>query len=320
MDYIKGLVSVVIPTFKRSETLARAVKSVLNQSYNNIEVLVVNDNVSRSDEFSLELKRILQTMNDERVILVEQERHINGAAARNAGIRESKGEFIAFLDDDDTWETSKISKQVDALNNLDETWGGVSCLSRKYKNGKLLKCGLPYKSGYLLTDILERRFEMGIGALLIRREALDNCGYFDEELQRHQDLQLFAFFSSKYKILLIKEYLYNIEVSDSQNRPNAEKLINIKRLYFSKISPVMATLSEKQQKIIFALHDFEVSYVYFKEHKYCMALRKGRNLICSPIAIKLAIERIIRRLIEKECRFSLEKKYSGRDKEFKMDK
>ena len=95
--YQEGLVSVIIPTYKRADKLLRAINSVCQQTYENLQILVVNDN-EKNDEFSKELYSLMGTIEDQRVLLIEQEKHINGAAARNAGIKSATGEFIAFLD------------------------------------------------------------------------------------------------------------------------------------------------------------------------------------------------------------------------------
>ena len=134
--YTPGLVSVVIPTYKRSETLERAINSVRNQTYRDIEILVVDDNVP-GDAYSQSVKQLTDRLAYDNVTLVTQPKHINGAAARNAGIRKSKGEYISFLDDDDLIFPDKIEKQVAALKKMDESVGGVSCLKIFFKGNEL---------------------------------------------------------------------------------------------------------------------------------------------------------------------------------------
>lgn len=80
------MISCVIPSYKRSDTLRRAIDSVLAQTYTDLEVLVVDDN-EQGDEYSKVLRGIVESYNDQRVKLVCQPRHINGAEARNAGVR-----------------------------------------------------------------------------------------------------------------------------------------------------------------------------------------------------------------------------------------
>ena len=307
--YDKDLVSVVIPTYKRPKSLKNTIQSVLDQTYSNLEVLIVNDNTA-GDVYSQELYKMIADIPDNRVRLVEQKYHINGAAARNAGIRVAKGEYIAFLDDDDTWEPEKIQRQVEILSNLEESWGAVACLAKVYRNGRLVKCSLPYRDGNILLDVLQRRVGLGMGSVLIRRKALDQCSYFDENLKRHQDLQLFAFLTEKYKVKLDPVYLYNIETGDAQNRPTAEKLVQIKKDYFNSISSVMDNLPKKEQQLIHALHNFEQAYAYFKERKYREVAVRIFAVIKSPKAVYLSVERSARKTIEKRFKHRLEKKYS----------
>jgi len=113
--YIEGLVSVVIPTYKQSKLLHRAIDSILNKTYRKIEILVVNDN-EPEDEFTEKVKIVISSIKDDRLKLVLQDRHINSAAARNAGIRAACGGYVAFLDDDDYWHKLKIEKQVEMLS------------------------------------------------------------------------------------------------------------------------------------------------------------------------------------------------------------
>jgi len=147
-EYIAGLVSVVMPTYKRSEMLSRAIDSVLAQTYKNIELLLVNDN-EPGDEFTIDLQqRVAVYSTDSRFKLILQEKHVNGAVARNVGIKQARGEYIAFLDDDDWWDPNKIEAQVAVISELSEEWGGVSCkFSFVNKDGKIIGRSYPYKDG-----------------------------------------------------------------------------------------------------------------------------------------------------------------------------
>ena len=106
--YIDGLVSVVIPMYNSSSYITPTIKSALNQTYNNIEVLVVDD---CSKDNSIEVVNYL-AKEDSRLRCVPQERNQGAAVARNRGIKEAKGQYIAFLDSDDLWAEDKIEKQV----------------------------------------------------------------------------------------------------------------------------------------------------------------------------------------------------------------
>ena len=113
------LVSVIIPTCKRSDMLSRAVESVLNQTWNNIEVIIVNDNIPDSD-FDKETKEVLlKYQGDDKVRLICTSGHIGGGAARNFAIKYCSGDYVTFLDDDDRFLPDKIEKQLLYMQDKD---------------------------------------------------------------------------------------------------------------------------------------------------------------------------------------------------------
>ena len=117
------LVSVIIPTYKRPDMIARAIDSVLNQTYKNIEIIVVDDN----DPSFWERKATAEVMNQYesnlKVTYIQHECNRNGSVARNTGWRHAKGMYITFLDDDDEISPRKIQVQVECLEKLDRAWG-----------------------------------------------------------------------------------------------------------------------------------------------------------------------------------------------------
>lgn len=292
-EYTEGLVSVIIPTYRRSDMLDRAIKSVLNQTYKKIELLLVNDNIP-DDEYSRSLiQQVKQYEQDERFRLVSQEKHINGAVARNVGIKQAKGEYIAFLDDDDWWELNKLEEQVKELSKLDESWGGVSCKFTQYdENGKIIGKSVKYSDGYIYKDILYLLSDVATGTLLLRHSALDMTRYFDEKLLRHQDLQLLVDFTSQYKLKEVDEYLHCVDVSDAQNRPDPEKLILYKMAFFESISSTLETMTKSEKKCISAVHKFEIGYVYLKNHDYKNMIKYCCSIFLSPKAFRLAVKKI----------------------------
>lgn len=299
MKYEKGLVSVIIPTYKRADKLMRAVNSVCSQTYENIEVLVVNDN-ENDDQYTQALQQMFASVTDPRVRLVFQPRHINGAAARNAGIRQARGEFIAFLDDDDYWAENKLQRQVDTFSHLDESYGAVSTMFKSFLDDRIISASLPYKDGYIWEEILLRRCDVTTCSVLIRHEALDDAGYFDESLRRHQEIQLLAFLSKKYKIHLLQEYLLFVDAW-GENNPSSERLIQVKEDFYRAVSPLTETLPSRRQKYIRRMHNFEVAFVFLKEKHYVQCLRYALPLLASPVTVSYALERVIIRRKSKKC-------------------
>lgn len=284
MKYIDGLVSVIIPTYKRSEMLSRAVESVLNQSYKNIELLLVNDNDPK-DRYTAELKeRVEKYQSDPRFSLVLQEKHVNGAVARNIGINKARGEFIAFLDDDDWWKKDKIERQVSEFRKLSADYGVVSCRVEKFNGDTLIGRVPRYSDGYVYKDILMLRPNYTTGTLVFRHTYLDECGYFDESLERHQDLQLMVDFTYHYKIHVVDEFLYCADVSDDNNRPNVEKMRKAKINFFKSIRPIYESLTPKEKKVVKLMHTAEYGYIQLKHGDYLNGLKSFLQLLCSPTA------------------------------------
>ena len=115
------LVSVIIPTHNRADLVPLAIQSVLQQTYTNLECIVVDDASTDNTE------ETVRTIIDERIIYLRHENNKHASAARNTGIKYARGEFIAFLDDDDEWLPTKLEKQVPFLLNLHEKVGMIYC-------------------------------------------------------------------------------------------------------------------------------------------------------------------------------------------------
>ncbi|MGL5964947.1 MAG: glycosyltransferase family 2 protein, partial [Fusobacteriaceae bacterium] len=109
---MSDLVSVIMPTYKRSVFLERALLSLINQTYKNIEIVVVDDNAEHLEDRE-KTKKVLEKYKDSaKIVVVENKINLGGSLSRNEGINVSTGKYITFLDDDDEYELNKIEKQV----------------------------------------------------------------------------------------------------------------------------------------------------------------------------------------------------------------
>lgn len=294
MDKQMPLVSCIIPSYKRNDMITRAIDSVLAQTYRNIEVLIVDDN-EKNSEYSLRLKDIIDSYNKPNVRLLTQPCHINGAAARNFGVKHSSGEYIAFLDDDDEWLPEKIEKQIKYIKMHPEV-KGVSTLYSLYSNGKQIASPKEYNTENLQLKVFLREVDITTVTFFCEKEALFNMGCFDEQLLRHQDLQLFVAFLDSYKIGLVPEVLVKIHCDSTLNRPNVERLIKIKEDYFKSVKEYLDKYSSKERKRIKANHYFEVSYIALKERKFMTLIKYLFKAGFSIPAIKDLIRRCTDRL------------------------
>lgn len=294
--YVADLVSVVIPTYRRSDSLIRAINSVKNQTYPNIEIIVVNDN-QVGDEFSLDLYAKMRMFeSDDNVFLIEQEKHINGAVARNAGIKRAKGEYIAFLDDDDYWDTHKIEHQMKVLKSLDSSWGAVGCMSIHVNGDDILYVSTPHKDGYIFHEVMQRAIGLGTGSLLMRRESVDNTGYFDESLTRHQDIQFFGYFCSKYKVKLLKEYLYYVDHKDASNRPDVNTIKKVKQDFYHSVGPLIDSMSKRDKAKFYIMNDFEIGIIEWRNGYTARGVKKIIRIFRYPSTAFKSIKRVLKRI------------------------
>ena len=107
------LISVIIPTYKRIDTLERALDSVFNQTYTNIELIVVDDN-AKFPETREKVEKIIEKYNG-KIKLIKNKDNLGGGLSRNEGIKVASGKYIAFLDDDDEYYPEKLEKQYSLL-------------------------------------------------------------------------------------------------------------------------------------------------------------------------------------------------------------
>ena len=125
------LVSVIIPYYKKKEYISNSINSVLKQTYKNFEIIIIYDDDNNDDLNLIEqLKK-----KDDRIKIIKNIKRMGAGKSRNIGINNSNGKFIAFLDADDTWQTEKLSKQINfmELNNYDVTHTSYSIINENQK-------------------------------------------------------------------------------------------------------------------------------------------------------------------------------------------
>jgi len=180
-------VSVVVPTYNRPDKLRRAVGTVLEQTYTPVELVVVDDHSETPASDAL-ADVALSELDAVRVVRHEQNRGAN--AARNTGIREATGEFVAFLDDDDRWHAEKLARQVAAFETGGDQVGLVYTGARYvYPDGERVISG--EVSGDVTRDILEGASVAEFSAVMVRRSVVDRAGLPDERFPSWQDHEWF---------------------------------------------------------------------------------------------------------------------------------
>lgn len=265
------LVSVIIPTYKRPLMLSRAIDSVLNQTYKNIEIIVVDDN-NPNTEYRTETEKVMiNYINNKRIKYIKHKKNMNGAAARNTGLMNSSGEIVCFLDDDDWYLKEKIQKQVQYLLNNPE-YDAVYCGYIRY--GKLF---LPKKEGNLTFEVLSGTSQIITNTIMIKKEAALNSGGWDERFSRNQEAAfLIRFFNKGYKIGVVDEVLVMFDTSDRSNNPNPRKYEKNIDFFLSVHKKQINECDEKipsAKKIIFSSRYRAVLLNYLKNKDILGALK-----------------------------------------------
>jgi len=183
----RPLVSVVIPTYGRSEYLPRAIRSVTEQTYDNIELFVVDDgSPTPVTETLSEIDR--GKLRDVTFIRHDENRGAN--VARNTGIRAAKGEYIAFLDDDDQWSEAKIFRQVEAFQSDGPETGVVYTGVRKEgPTGTVITT--PEAEGEVVKDLLTGETFGQFSSVMVSSRAIDAAGLPDARFPAWQDRDWF---------------------------------------------------------------------------------------------------------------------------------
>jgi glycosyltransferase involved in cell wall biosynthesis len=194
-------VTVIIPTYNRADLLPRALDSVLAQTFKDFEVLVIDD--ASTDNTS----EVVQGYQDDRVRYLCQEENRGVSAARNRGLREAQGEFIAFLDSDDEWLSNKLECQVARYSALPDDVGLVYTGFETVRDGGAATTHKPDLSGDLFSYLLQRNFIYPTSGMMVKHSVVSEVGYFDEEMPANEDWDYYVRIAREYRIEYVDDVL-----------------------------------------------------------------------------------------------------------------
>jgi len=174
--------SVILPTYNRCSLLKRAIDSVVSG------------------------------YNDSRIIFIKHNNNRGASVARNTGIKHSRGDYIAFLDDDDEWLPDKLARQIPMIKDLSEEVGLVYCWMEIFQEGKSINLRAPQLRGYVFGEMLDKQAIGGCPTIIIKREVVEKVGLFDESLPRGNDGDYWRRITKCYKVDFIPEVLVKVHV------------------------------------------------------------------------------------------------------------
>lgn len=225
-------VSVIIPTYNRAHLIGRAIQSVLDQTYEDYEIIVVDDrSTDNTEEVINEFRK-----KDERIRYIRHEKNKGGSAARNTGIKAAQGVYIAFHDSDDEWFPRKLAKQMEFFSTAKAVVGVTYTGFWRIEGDK--KVYIPWswvakKDGNIHQELLKGNF-VGTPSIVTRKECFERAGLFDESLPRLQDWDLVLRLSKHYDFKCIDEPLLNSYYTIDSISANNEGFIKAFKLILSK--------------------------------------------------------------------------------------
>lgn len=280
-------VSIIIPTYQANEALVRAIESAINQSYENIEVIVIDDNNPDSSGRSFTENIMSKYRNNSKVIYLQHEENKNGSVARNTGIKAATGEVLSFLDDDDYYFPDRIKECIELLEENDAAYTDVVCVDGM----RLMDYVYAKDSDNLLSDLMMDDNYLGTGSnLLIKRSVVEKIGYFNTELVRNQDYEYMLRFAAQgLKLKAIHKCLVVKDRGVICNIPTYETMRDIK-LYISSTYQDQIERMPMYRQICIEMH--KVLYWTASFNKNKEGVEKEKQILASfeykiPIAERL---------------------------------
>jgi glycosyltransferase involved in cell wall biosynthesis len=207
--------SVVLPTYNRAHLLSRSIASVLNQTYSDFELLVVDDGSTDATD------SVVSGFLDRRIRYVRCDCNRGPGAARNVGIQIARGTFIAFQDSDDEWMPDKLEHHMQAFAMAPAAVGVVySDMARVLADGRVEYHQSPTVVRRRLIDPATgfyQVYKLGIQSVVVRRECLSQVGPFNEQLPALEDLELFIRLAHLYEFVHVHKPLVRYHQRDGRS-------------------------------------------------------------------------------------------------------
>ena len=269
-------VSVIIPTYNREEFIVETINSVLNQTYKDFEVIVVDDGSTDNTKQKLEPFK-------SKIKLIEQP-NSERAVARNNGVKNSSGEYIAFLDSDDIWIKDKLEKQVKLLDSKPDvilTYGQSLRINEHGQKIKIAKRQLKGFSGEVFENLLMRNFVVS-ATPMIKKEYFEKTTGFQTKYIPYEDWEFWLRFSLLGKFYFLNQPFsyYRIHKNQSVKLVQAEKIEKVTSLLLEDSFKLKENIDEVKKQSL-GLANLRFCYWYILANQFEKAkekLKKAKEL------------------------------------------
>ena len=272
------MISVITPTYNRAEYLANAINSVLFQTYSDFELIIVDDNKPDS-EARKKTEEVVRAFTDPRIRYIQNAKNLGGSGARNAGIFEAKGDYLAFLDDDDMYLPDRLEVQYKKM--VENGWD-VSVMdgaTYNYETGEKLTERHQQIQNGMTKDELNKAHLLyhisGTNTFMFKTSFIQKIGGFDDVPSCQEYILMQKTLDANPNFGYIPEiHIKNFMHPGEQLSTGAKKLQGQKLLFENKKKYFyLLTPSEKRQVI--CRHHGVLFFVYFKMHKYGNAFKEA---------------------------------------------
>ena len=261
------------------------------QTYENIEIIVVDDNGLETHNQLATEKIIGDYIKNPKFKYICHKENSNGSTARNTGVKNSDGEYIALLDDDDVFLPDKVMRQVALLEDSDQKVGAVYCSHRTYLGRQEMRPEKAQMSGSILYEYMSHQVEIASSAIMIRRSVWNELGGFDESFKRHQDWEFISRLLSKYEIIGDDFYGFERHLIFRNSRVSPEVVKQRRLYYLKKMEPVLSMLSNSKRNNIIYNEFVDIAITYIKAHQIRGFIREIMPLVFKPIAMKILFKK-----------------------------
>jgi len=257
--------TVVVPVYNQPELLAEALESIKTQTYDAFEIIVVDDN-STAD-----MKAVTDEYSDVRFISHDDNQ--GAGAARNTGIKAATGDYVAFLDADDTWKPTKLEKQHRVFLESNQEIGLVYTGFVQYETDGNKWTHKPEAAGDIYLDELERDRIHPTSTVMVRRDVLDEVGGFDASLPSRQDYDLWIRITEQYKVGYVDETLVEKREQEGSISKNFDSRIEGDLRVFEKVTDRASALDFSSRSRILSYHHHVIGRDYDSNSNRPQALK-----------------------------------------------
>jgi glycosyltransferase involved in cell wall biosynthesis len=254
---MSAFISIIVPAFNRGFIIRRALDSILEQTYQDWEALVVND--GSTDDTSEVVREYARK--DSRIQLLEHDRQKGAQAARNTGLRAAKGQWIAFLDSDDRWLPHSLEARLKRIGNGLYQVVHSDCYILSPGSDNLERFGVPRMEGWVYQELLRRPGPM-FQALLVSKKALTDIGFLDEKIVSYQEwdtaIRLARYCS--YEFIPEPTFIYDCRHANTISKNSCRGALGYEQVFTKHVWSILRYLGPRAV----ASHYQQAASVYWK--------------------------------------------------------